>query len=670
MSAPADLQTARLEAERLRAEINRHNHLYYVLAQPEISDQDYDRLLRSLLDIEEAYPELRTPDSPSVRVGGSPVAGFQQVTHRVPLMSLANCYSFEELRDFHRRVEELYGQPPEYFCELKIDGVAISLSYRNRKLVTAATRGDGSVGDDVTANVKTIRAVPLTLPDWAPHSLEVRGEVYYPRVEFDGMNADRVAIGQKPFMNPRNGAAGTLKLLDSREVAKRPLRFFAYQVVEEAGERVSESQSSVIEFLKKAGFPTNPEGQVCTSIETVEKFWLHWEEHHRDLPYDNDGIVVKLNDREGWERLGSTAKSPRWAIAFKFVAEGSVTRLNGVTWQVGRTGALTPVAELEPVLLAGTIVKRATLHNQDEIARLGVMIGDYVEIEKGGEIIPKVLRFVPERRGPDATAVEIPTVCPVCGKPLVKDGEEVAIRCPNWWCPARVTGRLIHFASRTAMDIEGLGSKTVDLLFQSGLVRDAGDIYSLTPEQIETLPRQGEGSTDNLMRGIGESKRRPLDRLLFGLGIRHVGRGSARAIANHFKTLELVALSSLEELQVIPDVGQVVAASVIEYFAFEPNRKMLEKLERARVGTSISSAPEVEQVFAGKTFVLTGTLDGFTREEASEIIRLRGGTVTSSVSKKTDYVLAGREAGSKLEKAQALGVKVIGEGEFRGMVDG
>lgn len=666
-----DLDAMRIEAETLRSEIQRHDQLYYIAAEPEISDAEYDRLMKRLLEIEALYPELKTIDSPTVRVGGAPSGGFTSVTHRTPMMSLANCYSFEELREFDHRVTELYEANPEYFCELKIDGVAVSLTYRDRKLVVGATRGDGTTGDDVTANIKTIRSIPLTLPDWAPDDIDVRGEIYYPRDKFDEMNRQRVEQGLKTFMNPRNGAAGTLKLLDSKEVAKRPLRFFAYAVGKGESSKVGkfeslkvERQQDVIEWLGQLGFSTNKEGKLCRSIEEVEDYWRYWEEHHHELPYDNDGIVVKLNDLSGQIKVGATAKSPRWAIAFKFVAEGSVTRLNEVTWQVGRTGALTPVAELEPVLLAGTIIRRATLHNQDELARLGAMIGDFVEIEKGGEIIPKVLQVVEERRPIDAKTIVIPTVCPVCGKPLERSEDEVALRCPNWWCPARVTGRISHFASRTAMDIEGLGGKTVDLLFQCGLIRDIGDLYYLTVKQIEALPRQGEGSTDNLLRGIAESKSRPLERLIFGLGIRHVGRGSARTLAQHYPSLDLLAAASELELQVIPDIGPVVAASITEFFKFEPNKQTIAKLKRAGVGMEGGGSAVVSQHLAGKTFVLTGTLQNYTREEAGELIRLRGGKVATSVSKKTDYVVAGAEAGSKLTKAEELGVKVIGENVF------
>lgn len=664
-----DLESARRESRQLSETIRRHDRLYYVLAAPEISDAEYDRLMRRLIEIEESFPELRSPDSPTQRIGGAPSGGFRSSAHRTPMMSLANCYSFEELRDFDRRVRELYGSTAEYFTELKIDGVAISLTYRNGLLESGVTRGDGTTGDEVTANLRTIRSIPLRLPEGTPDLLDVRGEIYYPRAEFEEMNRRRIDGGLKPFMNPRNGAAGTLKLLDPKEVARRPLRFFAY-ALEPADEAGVLTQQGVIEYLYSLGFPTNREGRLCRSVEEVEDYWRRWETHHGELPYDNDGIVVKLNDLAGQARLGATAKSPRWAIAFKFVAEGSVTRLNDVTWQVGRTGALTPVAELEPVLLAGTIVKRATLHNQDELARLGAMIGDYVEIEKGGEIIPKVLGVALDRRPPDAAPIPIPTVCPVCGKPLAQSEDEVALRCPNWWCPARVTGRMIHFASRTAMDIEGLGGKTVEALFQAGLARDAGDLYSLASEQIESLPRQGEGSTGNLINGIAASKSRPLDRLIFGLGIRHVGRGSARALAAHFGTLDRLEGAAEDELQRIQDVGPVVAASVVDFFRFDPNRRMLEKLKAAGVGQGDVSRDAPEQIFAGKAFVITGTLERFSREEAEEMIRLRGGKAGSSVSKKTDFLVAGADAGSKLAKAQQLGVKVIGEGEFIEMLAG
>ncbi len=667
-----DRQTAKTEIDRLRAELRRHDNLYYVQARPEISDVEYDMLLLRLTTLEAEHPEFLSEDSPTQRVAGEPIGAFKQVQHFVPMMSLGNCYTFEELRDFHRRVSELYEREPHYFAELKIDGIAVSLNYRGRKLISAVSRGDGTLGDDITANVRTIRSIPLSLPDWCPDDLVVRGEIYYPRAEFEAMNKARIEKDLKAFMNPRNGAAGTLKLRDPREVATRPLRFFAYALAEFESLGVSklETQSGVIDFLVKAGFPTNANGKLCESLEVVEEYWHRWETNHHKLPYDTDGIVVKLNDLVGQSNLGATAKSPRWAIAFKFVAEGSVTRLLDVTWQVGRTGALTPVAELEPVLLAGTIVKRATLHNQDEIARLGVMIGDFVEIEKGGEIIPKVLQAVVERRPKNAVPIRIPDVCPVCGKPLIKSEEEVALRCPNWWCPARVTGRISHFASRTAMDIDGLGGKTIELLFQVGLVRDVADLYFLTADQIEVLPRQGEGSTDNLLKGIANSKSRSLDRLIFGLGIRHVGRGAARTLAKHYENLDMLSFATVEELQVIDEVGPTTAKAVVEFFKEGHNWVTLEKLKDAGVGKTTGSNEAVSQHLAGKIFVLTGTLQNYGREEAAELIRLRGGKVATSVSKKTDFVVAGADAGSKLTKAEEFGVKVIGEEELEGMING
>jgi len=663
-----------IEIEELRRAIREHDYYYYVLAQPLISDAEYDRLMRRLQDLEAQRPDLMTPDSPTQRVGGAPLAGFMQVAHRVPMMSLSNCYTFEELREFDRRVRELLGREPEYICELKIDGVAVSLRYENGVFVQGATRGDGMVGDDITANLRTIRTLFLNIPTAMPSALidefEVRGEVYYTRADFERMNTERIDKGLKPFMNPRNAAAGTLKLLDSREVSQRPLCFFAYTIV--TGSRIIDeipNQATVLERLKRLGFPVNPTFILCSNIEAVEDYWRYWEEHHNELPFDADGIVVKLNDLHGQDTLGATAKSPRWAIAFKFVAEGSITRLNAVTWQVGRTGALTPVAELEPVLLAGTIVKRATLHNSDELARLGAMVGDYIEIEKAGEIIPKALRVVTEQRTNDVTPIEIPIVCPVCGWRLVRDAEEVALRCPNWRCPARVVGRITHFAARGAMDIEGLGDKTVEMLYNAGLIADAGDIYYLTAEQVGALPRQAETSADNLLRGIAQSKNRPFDRLLFGLGIRHIGRNVARILAQNHPNFDALTAATEAELTQIPDIGPTIAASIVAFFKDDNEIRVIEKLRRAGLGQSGKSSVQMPQNLAGKTFVLTGTLERWTREQVEEAIRLRGGKASSSVSKKTGYVVAGRDAGSKLDKANQLGVKVIGEEEFEDILD-
>jgi len=683
-----DIAAVSGEVKRLRAEIRRHDYLYYVLAAPEMSDREYDRLMQRLEELEAAWPELVTSDSPTRRVGGEPLGGFTQVRHDEPMLSLTNCYSTEELRDFDRRVRELYDGLPEYVCELKIDGVAVKLTYRGRGFVRGATRGDGVTGDDITANLRTIRSIPLSVPDSFTADFEVRGEVYFPRAEFERMNRERAAKGLKTFMNPRNGAAGTLKLLDPKEVARRPLRFFAYALtglespplnpppetgggIKGGGKKPSVStQSDALELLEHGRFPTESHWELCRSPDEVEAFWKRWNGQRHHLPYDADGVVVKLNDLAGHKRLGATARSPRWAIAFKFAVEGVVTRLNDVTWQVGRTGALTPVAELEPVLLMGTTVKRATLHNEDEIERLDVRVGDRVEVEKGGEVIPKVVRALLDRRSPDVHPVHAPELCPECGTPLVRDTEEVAIRCPNWDCPAQVRGRIIHFASRGGMDIEGLGSKTVDAIINAGLVKDAGDLYSLTAEQIEELPRHAEISADNLLRGLEVSKRRPFDRLLFALGIRHVGSGVARVIAAKYGDFDSLSRAGEEELEQIDEVGPVIAASIVQFFSSEPNRILIDKLKMAGVTGGSVAEVELSQHLAGRTFVLTGALEGFTRDQAAEAIRVRGGRVTSSVSKKTDYVVAGAEPGSKLDKAHKLGVKVIDETGFRSLLEG
>jgi len=650
------------EILRLREAIRHHDYLYYVLTEPEIIDFEYDRLMRRLQELEEVYPDLITPNSPTQRVGGEPLPGFEQVTHSTPMLSLANCYTVEELRAWDTRVRGLYNGTPEYICELKIDGVAVKLTYRNRRLVLAATRGDGVVGDDITANVRTIKAIPLTVPDFMPVNFEVRGEIYYPRDKFEAMNRKREEEGLKLFMNPRNAAAGTLKLLDSREVARRPLRYFAYNV---EGENILfESHDFALNMTEKARFPTSPQRKICKSLDEVEGYWLNWDQAHHNLSFDTDGIVVKLNDLTGQVKLGATAKSPRWAIAFKYSAVNVITTLNDVTWQVGRTGTLTPVAELKPVLLLGTVVKRATLHNVDEIERLGVMIGDRIEVKKGGEIIPKVVQVVMEERTDDARSVAIPEHCPECGAKLEREEDEVFIRCPNWSCPAQVRGRIIHFTSRGAMNIDGLGYKTVDLLVSEGLVKDIGDLYSLKFEQIEALPRQAELSADNLLMGLIESKKKPFDRILFGLGIKHVGSGAARLITAKYGDFDKLSKVPVEELEQIEDIGPTTAESIVQFFKQDEIITVVEKLKTADVTGSTEDKDELPQNLAGKTFVLTGTLEGFTREEASEAIRARGGRITSSVSKKTSYVLAGRDPGSKLVKGMKLGVEVLNEDKF------
>jgi len=657
-----DYEKAGKEITRLRGEINRHDYLYYVLAEPEIPDHQYDALMRRLIELERAYPDLVTDDSPSRRVGGQPVSGFEQVRHSSRMLSLANSYDIDELLDFDRRVREAYGRDPEYVCELKIDGVAIALTYRNRILTRGATRGDGAVGDDVTANIRTIRSIPLSVSSDMPLDFEVRGEVYYPRAEFAEMNAGREEAGLKPFMNPRNGAAGTLKMLDPQEVARRPLRFFAYTIL---GDTVKlETQAQVLTLLRQGNFPTNPYWELCKGMDEVRAFLSRWNEARFDLPYDTDGVVIKLNDVTAWERLGSTAKSPRWAVAYKFSTEKALTRLLDVTWQVGRTGTVTPVAELAPVLLLGTIVKRATLHNEDEIKRLGIRKGDWVEIEKGGEIIPKVIRFIAERRPADSEEIVAPEQCPECNTRLERDEEEVAIRCPNRRCPAQVMGRISHFASRGAMDIDGLGHRTVEAIVSSGLVNDAGDLYSLTAGQVKELPGMAELSANNLIKGIQASKYRPFERLLFGLGIRHVGLGAARLIAERYGSLDALQQASEDELRSIPEIGAVIAGSIRRFFADPEERELVRKLKEAGVLSGERKTGAGPQTLAGKTFVFTGALESFSRERAGEMIRERGGRVSGSVSRKTDFVVAGENAGSKYTRAQKLGVTILSEQDF------
>ncbi|MBT7789647.1 MAG: NAD-dependent DNA ligase LigA [Calditrichaeota bacterium] len=650
------------EIDSLREEIRKHDHLYYGMASPVISDFEYDQLLKRLEELESEFCDLVTPDSPTQRVGIEPNQGFSLVRHSTPMLSLTNCYTVDELRDFDKRLRGLYDREPEYMCELKIDGVALMLTYRNHRMEMAATRGDGDSGDDVTANVRTIKAIPLTVPNELPPDFEVRGEIYYPRDRFEAMNEQRIEQGIKAFMNPRNGAAGTLKLLDSREVAKRPLSFFAYSMV---GDNLQVATiGEVFDLLERGRFPTEKNRKACRTLEEVEAYWLQWDQHRDDLGYDTDGVVCKLNDLDGQRSLGNTAKSPRWAIAFKYSPVNTETRLVDVTWQVGRTGSITPVADLDPVLLLGTWVKRATLHNWGEIERLGVKVGDKVEVKKGGEIIPKIVRVIKDERASGTKEIALPTNCPVCEFELSKEEDEAILRCPNWQCPAQVRGRIIHFASRGAMDIEGLGTKTVDLLVENDLISNVGDLYFLTPEKVEALPRQAELSAVNLIKGLEDSREKPFDRLLFGLGIRHVGSGAARLISTRYPNLDLLAKATVEDLEAIDEIGPTTAESIVKAFGDAGFSMSVEKLTEAGVTGGDLNTPQLEQIFAGKIFVLTGALENFSRDTASAAIRLRGGRVTSSVSKKTSYVLAGRDPGSKFVKAGKLGVAVIDEKAF------
>ena len=648
---------ARARAEELRREILRHERLYYVESRPEIADADFDALMRELAALEERYPELATVDSPTRRVGGQPVEGFETVEHRVPMLSLENAYSWEEAQAWQARLRRaLEEDPPAYAVELKIDGLSISLSYENGRLRRGVTRGDGFRGEDVTENVRTIRSIPLEIPETTP--LEVRGEVFYPKRAFEKLNAEREAAGEALFANPRNAAAGTMRLLDSRITARRGLDAWIYSIVEATPPPAS--QTEALERLRRLGFRVNPRFARCSSFEEVRSFLEEWREKRRDLEFETDGVVIKVDDVRLARRAGTTAKSPRWALAFKYPAEERVTRVVDISVHVGRTGVLTPVAHLEPVKLAGTIVKRATLHNYEDLSRKDVRVGDTVIVEKGGDVIPKVVRVLLEERPADAAPFAMPTRCPICGDPIVKEPDEVATRCVNPACPAVVREALRHFCSRRAMNIEGLGERLVDQLVTAGLLSDVASIYDLAAADLVALDRWGEKSAANLLGQIEGSKRNDLPRLVFALGIRHVGEKAARTLAEHFGTLDALAAAGPEELQAAEEVGPNTAAAVSAWFSHPRHRELVERL-RGHGVNFVSRAPRRPSAgpLSGKAVVLTGALPGLTREEAQRLLEAAGAKVVSSVSRNTDFVIAGEAAGSKLERARALGVRVV-----------
>ncbi|TCD48822.1 NAD-dependent DNA ligase LigA [Chlorobium sp. N1] len=665
------------EAEALRSQIERHNHLYYVEARPEISDYDFDRLLERLVRLEHEHPELRTPDSPTQRVGGAVTKEFPPVEHRRPMLSLSNTYSIREVEEFARRVERLLeaegAEGRDMVAELKFDGVAVSLLYRDGILVRGATRGDGRKGDDITANLRTVATVPLRLREFdgafregEGREMEIRGEVFMQKEDFEALNETRPE--EDRFANPRNATAGTLKLQDSREVARRRLRFVAYYL---DGIRDADTPHfRRLGMLEEAGFFTGGHYRLCHGMQEVASFIAEWGEGRWKLPYETDGVVLKLDDVRQWRTLGATSKSPRWAIAYKYPAQQATTVLIDVVFQVGRLGTITPVAELEPVRLAGSTVSRSTLHNFDEMERLGVMKGDRVVVEKSGEVIPKVIRVVAKDRPPDARAVALPTLCPECGTPIVREEGEVGWYCPNEeGCPAQLKGRVLHFASRNAMDIQNLGESLVDQLVRLGLVRDPGDLYFLQEPQLLRLERMGPKSARNLLRALDESRKESFARLLFALGIRHVGQATARELAAAFPSMEALRLASLEELSEVPDIGPVIAQSIREWFMKPSVPALLEKLRDARL--PLEAAPPkatLNRNFEGVTVVFTGTLRRHDRQSASELVLERGGRIASTVSRKTGLVVAGSEAGSKLEKALKLGLRVLGEDEFEAML--
>ena len=655
------------QVKELRRQIHYHNHRYYVQDSPEISDAEYDSLVRRLQEIERQHPELITDDSPTRRVGGLAAAGFERFSHPTPMLSLGNAFSADELRAFHSRVVSALGEDKiEYVVELKIDGLALNLIYENGRLITGATRGDGTVGEDVTANVRTIRSLPLMLSsDHAviPEFLEVRGEVFMPRAAFDRLNKERETAGEAVFANPRNSAAGSLRQLDPKVTASRALDFFVHGIGRHEGIRLS-SYSDTLEYLRKLGLKINPHYQIFDSIEAVIACCESWEQRRIDLPYDIDGIVIKVNSLAAQAALGSTAKDPRWAIAFKYPAEQAVTIIEDIVLRVGRTGAVTPTAVLRPVRLAGSTVSRATLHNADYIAEKDIRIGDAVTIHKAGEIIPEVISVIPVHRTGAERPFIMPQSCPECGGPVLRQTGEAAHKCTNPQCPALLREGLIHYASRDAMDIEGMGPAVVNLLLDAGLVKDIADLYSLDTKEVAKLDRMGEKSAQNLIDAIERSKQNGLSRLLFGLGIRYTGVKASGILAKHFGSIDSLKLATVEELTALPEIGPRIAESVSAFFKNEANLSLIERLKQAGVKLTEERSSLAHGPFDGKTFVLTGTLPTMSRSEASEFIESRGGKVASSVSKKTSYVLAGEEAGSKLEKAQQLGVAIISENDL------
>jgi len=661
------------EIEKLRNEIRRHEDLYYVQDSPEISDREYDLLLEKLQALELKHPELITPDSPTQRVGGRPAEGFPEVVHRLPMLSLDNSYNIDELRAFDERCRKLAeGRLLEYVAELKIDGLSLSLNYQEDVLRRGVTRGDGRIGEEVTQNARTIRSIPLRLNSKAKNikgEIEVRGEVFIPLDVFRKTNEEREEQGEPRFANPRNAAAGAIRQLDSKLVARRKLDMFAYDLLVN-GRKPFATHWDSLSWLTDAGFRVNPHRKLCKTIEQVIDFANEKEALRDDLGYEIDGLVVKVNSTALQDDFGTTQKAPRWAVAYKYPARQAATQVLSIVVQVGRTGALTPVANLEPVFLAGTTVSRATLHNEDEIKRLGLKIGDWVMIEKSGEIIPKVLNVIKAKRTGKEKPFKPPTHCPVCGGEISRPEGEVVARCVAADCAAQLIGRILHFASRRAMRIEGLGDVLVVELVDAKLVKDVGDLYSLTIEQVVNLPRMAKKSATNLLEQIEASKSRDLTNLVYALGLRHVGERTAGILARHFGSLKNLSQATVEELDDIPEIGLTVAQSVHDWFEDDGNLQLCDRLRTLGVRTELAKAKdsETDERFAGKQFVLTGKMEGFTRDEAKALIEARGGRVNSSVSKKTDYVIAGEEAGSKLDKATELGVNVIDEQAFKALM--
>jgi DNA ligase (NAD+) len=673
---PAASKDVGKKIESLRQKIRDHEYLYYVLDHPEISDADFDKLMQQLKDLEAKNPGLIAADSPTQRVGGKPREGFVKVPHSSPMLSLDNTYNEEELRAWVRRVHELSGRKDvEYVCELKLDGMSLALIYEDGKLVRGITRGDGSVGEDVTLNVRTVRSVPLSIPKeklkkaGVPPDFEVRGELLMPLASFKKMNEYRENTGLPVFANPRNATAGTVRQLESRVTAERRLDYFSYMLLQN-GRTYFDRHSKTLDALDAAGFKVNPNRKLVQDIDEAWSFIRQWEEKRESLPYEIDGIVIKVDRMALQDELGFTGKAPRWAIAYKYAARAGITKLEDIRVQVGRTGKLTPVAMLAPVLIGGTTVRNATLHNMDEIERLGVKIGDWVQVERGGDVIPKVVKVIdddPKEHPRGTTEFKMREDCPECHTRVVRTEGEVDYRCVNANCPAKLRETILHFASRGVMNIDGMGDALVNQLTERGLVKNVADIYKLTKADLLSLERMGDKSAQNILDEIENSKRLPLERVIYGLGIRMVGERTAQFLAEHFGSMEALESAGIEELQNVNEVGPRIAESIVEFFSIAANRKLVECLRDAEL-TLTGQKKQRGIKLAGKTFVLTGTLAHFTRDEAKKMIEDAGGKVTGSVSKKTDYVVAGADAGSKLDKARELELKVIDEKEMEKLV--
>lgn len=659
--------TPKKEIEQLRGELERHNRLYYVEAKPEISDFEFDQKMRRLQELEAANQQFDDPNSPSRRVGGGLIESFPTVIHEPPMLSIENAYSLDELREWHERVLRGLGRETvEYEAELKIDGVSISLLYENGELVRGATRGDGARGDDVTPNVRTVRRLPLKIAK-KPKRLEVRGEIYIPKRDFAVLNEQLEEAGEEPLANPRNAAAGALRQKDPKQVAQKRLSAFVYHVPAVDGKHV-ESQWAAYDLLDSLGFPTNPQRVLCATLDDVIAFIEQWHTHRHDLDFEIDGIVVKVNRREEQLELGATSKAPRWAVAFKYPPEAAQTIVRAMNVYVGRTGSVTPVAEFDPVRIGGTKVVNASLHNFEELARKDVRIGDTIVVEKGGDIIPKVVEVLLDKRPDGTEKIEPPTHCPACGEPLHKFEDEVAIRCINQGCPAIVRQSITHFASRKAMDIEGLGDQTVVALLDAGLVTDYASIYELTPEQVANLERKGEKSATKLIANIEASKTNDLSRVIFALGIRMVGERAAKLLAEHFRSIDALMNATTEELVGIREIGPKVAEAITLYFSVSANRDRVQKMQRLGLAPRHTATATGDRL-AGKTVVVTGTLNRFSRDDIHKLIEREGGKPSGSVSSKTSYLVAGESAGSKLEKARELKVPVLTEDEFLAMLE-